>query len=79
VCQGQVYTSGGRLSSFAPSYRLVTDLNERRIFSVLAGGHSDRRFSRWYVSDLERWQSGRLKEVRAGGVGEGVLGAETAR
>jgi penicillin amidase len=63
ICQGQIYRNGGRLSSFAPSYRLVTDLGERRIHSVLAGGHSDRRYSRWYLSDLERWRAGELKEV----------------
>jgi penicillin amidase len=65
VRQGQIYKNGDRISSFAPSYRMVVDVGERGIHSVLAGGHSDRRFSRWYDSDLARWLAGELKEVMA--------------
>jgi penicillin amidase len=58
--QGTVYRSGGRETSFAPSLRLVTDLAEEVVHSALAGGPSDRRHSRWYVSCLEDWLEGRL-------------------
>jgi penicillin amidase len=34
--------------------------------SNLAGGPSDRRFSKWYVSDLANWQAGRYKTVSPG-------------
>lgn len=64
IHQGQIYKSGGRETSFAPSYRFVTALNEPVSHTALAGGPSDRRFSRWYVSDLDNWKAGRLKELR---------------
>jgi penicillin amidase len=58
--QGQVYRSGGRETSFAPSLRLITDFAEEAVHTALAGGPSDRRFSRWYVSGLADWAAGRL-------------------
>jgi penicillin amidase len=64
IHQGQIYRSGGRATSFAPSIRIVTDMAREEIMTALVGGPSDRRFSRWYVSDLERWQRGELKTLR---------------
>lgn len=64
IHQGQIYKSGGRETSFAPSYRFVTALNEPASHTALAGGPSDRRFSRWYASDLGNWKAGRLKELK---------------
>ena len=61
--QGQVYRAGGRATSFAPSYRMVTDFAEAAVHTSMAGGPSDRRFSKWYVSELERWLKGDLKKV----------------
>lgn len=66
IHQGQIYRSGGRETSFAPSFRLVTDLGERTIRTCLAGGPSDRRFSRWYASGLDDWRHGRFKTVGPG-------------
>lgn len=63
VHQGQIYTSGGRVTTFMPSFRWVTDMAETVLRSNLAGGPSDRRFSKWYVSDLANWQSGRYKTI----------------
>jgi penicillin G amidase len=65
VSQGQIYRSGGRLTSFAPSIRLVTDLSEDCCLTCLAGGPSDRRFSKWYDSDMELYLAGRYKIVHA--------------
>lgn len=62
--QGSVYRSGGRETSFAPSLRFVTDLAEEVVHSALAGGPSDRRHSRWYVSCLEDWLAGTLTARR---------------
>lgn len=62
--QGVVYRSGGRETSFAPSLRLATDFAEEVVHSALAGGPSDRRHSRWYVSCLEDWLAGRLSARR---------------
>ncbi len=63
--QGQVYRSGNRETSFAPSYRLIVDLGEETAHTCLPGGPSDRRFSKWYCSELEAWLEGRYKTLHA--------------
>lgn len=62
--QGQVYSAAGRVTSFAPSLRVIADMGRPGIRSVLVGGPSDRRFSRWYKSDVRRWQRGELKSLQ---------------
>jgi len=62
--QGQIFESANRLTTFAPSLRMVTDLAEDDLYTSLAGGPSDRRFSKWYASDLDNWAAGRYKQVR---------------
>ena len=64
IHQGQIYRSGGRTTSFAPSYRLVTDLGESSARTCLAGGPSDRPFTRWYTSGIADWLAGRFKTLR---------------
>jgi penicillin amidase len=64
IHQGQVYRSGGRETSFAPSYRLVTELGESAARTCLAGGPSDRRFSLWYTTGIPDWVAGRFKTLR---------------
>jgi penicillin G amidase len=64
IQQGQIFVLDGRKTTWAPSYRLVADLSEDVLHTVLAGGPSDRRFSRWYASGLEDWLAGRLKRLR---------------
>jgi len=61
IHQGQLYRSGNRATTFVPSFRLVTDMATDECYTNLQGGPSDRRFSRWYCSDLENWRSGRYK------------------
>ena len=61
IHQGQIYHSAGRVTTFMPSLRLVFDLSENLLYSNLAGGPSDRRFSKWYISDLENWLNYRYK------------------
>ena len=61
--QGEIFRSGGREQSFAPSYRFVTDLAERCAHTALAGGISDRRFSRWYRRGIDDWAAGHSKRV----------------
>ncbi len=63
IHQGQIYESAGRKTSFAPSYRMVTDLSTDEIHTNLAGGPSDRRFSKWYCTDLKNWETGRYKRL----------------
>ena len=61
--QGQIFKSGGRQTTFSPSFRMVIDLGADEIHTNMAGGPSDRRFSKWYCSDLENWLSGRYKKI----------------
>ena len=63
IHQGQIYRSGGRETTFFPSFRTVTDMDKEEYFSVLAGGPSDKRFSKWYCSDLDNWIAGRYKLI----------------
>lgn len=63
--QGQIFESAGRLTTFAPSFRMVTDLSTDEIHTNMAGGPSDRRFSKWYCSDLENWITGKYKKIDA--------------
>ncbi len=64
IHQGQIYRSGGRQTSFAPSLRIVTDLGTDEVHTAMAGGPSDRRFSRWYRTGIPDWIAGRLKPQR---------------
>ena len=61
--QGQVFESAGRQTTFAPSFRMVIDLATDEMNTNMAGGPSDRRFSKWYCSDLENWLSGKYKTI----------------
>ncbi|MCK5003985.1 MAG: penicillin acylase family protein [Candidatus Aminicenantes bacterium] len=63
IQQGQIYRSGGRATTFMPSYRTVSDLSNNDFFSNLAGGPSDRRFSKWYISDLRNWLDNKFKKL----------------
>ena len=67
VHQGQIYRSGGRETTFMPSLRLIADMAEDGLQTNLAGGPSERRFSKWYVSDLGNWIKGRYKRLQPGG------------
>ncbi|MDQ7049182.1 MAG: penicillin acylase family protein [Enterobacterales bacterium] len=67
ICQGQIYRAAGRDTTFMPSYRMVTDMADDFILTNLAGGPSDRRFSKWYTSDLQDWLDGRYKKLEKNG------------
>ncbi len=64
VVQGALFTFHGRVTTFSPSWRFVTDLGEHTALTALAGGPSGRRFSRYYVTDLERWLAGEYKTLQ---------------
>ena len=63
VVQGGLFTAHGRTTTFAPSWRFITDLGTDTVHTSLAGGPSGRRFSRWYKTDVERWLQGRYKKI----------------
>ncbi|HYN44015.1 MAG TPA: penicillin acylase family protein, partial [Thermoanaerobaculia bacterium] len=64
VVQGQVLNLAGRESAFCPSWRFVTDLATDTAETALGGGPSDRRFSRWYATDVARWLAFERKTLR---------------
>ncbi len=65
INQGQIYRSAGRTTTFAPSLRFATDMGTNELHSNSSGGPSDRRFSRWYVSEMKRWMDNDYKTLRA--------------
>ena len=65
ISQGAVFRSHGRATTFAPSYRYVTDLGEDEVHTAIPGGPSGRVLSKWYTSDVARWLDGRYKTLRA--------------
>lgn len=64
VQQGQMFKQDGRLTTFMPSYRIICDLSEEVAHTTLPGGPSDRRFSKYYTSDVERWRTGIYKILK---------------
>jgi penicillin amidase len=65
IVQGGIFTAHNRQTTFTPSWRFITDLGEDSALTVLAGGPSGRRFSRWYTTDVKRWLSGAYKVLKA--------------
>ncbi|HTV18933.1 MAG TPA: penicillin acylase family protein [Polyangiaceae bacterium] len=63
ACQTQFYTVGKRDGCLSASIRINADLGEDALHTNLIGGPSDRRFSRWYVSDVRGWLEGTFKRV----------------
>ena len=64
--QGQIFECAGRQTTFAPSLRMVIDLFSDDVYTNMLGGPSDRRFSKWYCSDLKNWISGKYKRLSSG-------------
>lgn len=63
VPQGQIFRSGGRITTFCPSFRMIADMGTGELQTSIAGGNSDRRFSPWYLTDLENWRRGIYKKL----------------
>jgi penicillin amidase len=64
VQQGQQFPGpGGRSIFFAPSWRMVTDLNKDLMETNLPGGPSGRRFSGLYYSGISEWHSYNYKNL----------------
>ena len=61
IHQGQIYRSGGRTTSFTPSFHMTTDMAHDESYTNIAGGVSDRRFSKFYSSDIKNWLKGEYK------------------
>lgn len=60
VTQGQIYhTPTGRLSTFSPTIRIITDFAEDKYYSCLAGGPCEKPASQWYSCGVQGWLEGR--------------------
>ncbi len=66
VTQGQIFKSGGRVTTFSPSWRFITDMGKDEIYTNLPGGTTDRRFSLWYTNDIKNWLTGIYKVLKLG-------------
>jgi len=64
IHQGQIYRSAGRVTTFMPSFRMTMDMATTEMHPNLAGGPTDRRFSKWYTSGLQDWLEGKYKQTR---------------
>jgi penicillin amidase len=74
--QGHVFQTAKNEQTFAPSYHFIAEMNSRAAWTNMPGGPSESRFSRYYKSDLERWQKGEYKRLH---LGEPVDGAAKDR
>ncbi len=63
IHQGTKYREGKRDMTFGPSYRLIVDLGKRFAYSVIPGGVSGRRFSKYYKSEINDWLCGGYKRT----------------
>jgi penicillin amidase len=63
IHQGQLFRSSRRETAITPSIRIIADMATDELQTTLEGGPSDRRFSRWYCSDLTDWFVGRYKTI----------------
>jgi penicillin amidase len=70
IHQMQMFRDGERVTTFVPSFRMVTDLATDELHTNLAGGPSERRFSKWYCSDLKNWLAGKYKTISPDGTQE---------
>lgn len=61
--QGHLKSTLRRESTFAPSYHFVADLSVDTAWTNLPGGPSENHLSRWYQSDVARWEAGLLKPL----------------
>lgn len=64
IPQGQIWTAAGRVNTFAPSFRMIVDMEKDGMLTNIAGGPSGSRFSKWYKSDLENWKKGMYKKLK---------------
>jgi len=58
IPQSQIFSAYGRPSSFAATFRMITDLATDELHTNIAGGASDRRFSKYYKAGLKEWAAG---------------------
>ena len=58
IPQSQIFRAMGQQATFAPSLRMITDMDTQEIHTNLAGGASDSRFSKYYTNGMANWKNG---------------------
>jgi penicillin amidase len=64
IHQGNLYKHKDRVTSFAPSYRFITAIEDSFAFSVLPGGPSDRFWKKSYKSEIKLWRAFQYKTLK---------------
>jgi len=64
IHQGNLYKHKDRVTSFAPSYRFITAIEDSFAFSVLPEGPSDRFWKKSYKSEIKLWRAFQYKTLK---------------
>ncbi len=64
VCQGNLFKSTGRVSTFAPSYRMITQMNSELIFSALPGAANESVLRKNSFHELKRFLNLQYKTIK---------------
>ncbi len=64
VCQGSLFRSGGRQSSFAPSYRMITAMNSPLVFTAIPSGPHESVFRAQWFNETNRYLNLQYKSIR---------------
>ncbi len=64
VSQGAIFRApGGRIATFSPTIRFISDMSCNKYYSCLAGGPSEKPTSPLYASGVEGWLAGDYKLI----------------
>ncbi len=64
VSQGAIFNApGGRVGTFSPAIRFISDMSSGKYYSCLAGGPSEKPTSKWYTSGIQDWLDGNYKLI----------------
>lgn len=63
VPQSQIFSIGGRPATFAATFRMICDFAYDELLVNLAGGASDRRFSKHYTQGIAAWLKGEYAKM----------------
>jgi acyl-homoserine lactone acylase PvdQ len=64
VSQGAIFKApGGRIGTFSPAIRFISDMSSNKYYSCLAGGPSEKPTSQWYTSGIQDWLDGNYKLI----------------
>ena len=67
VSQGAIFKApGGRIGTFSPTIRFISDMSSDKYYSCLAGGPSEKPTSKWYTSGVQDWVDGNYKLIEPG-------------